>query len=219
MHFLRHILILASVCCLLSPYAEAQNTITAEATSLTDGERWTLTASLANTATYIAFQADVVLPDGVTLEDGSLQATARLQDHNVSATTLSDGRVRIVAYSNTNTAIAESTGTLFSINLVAETPLTEAATVTLRNLLFTDDEYNEATLPAVTVALSPKQTTLRGDVNGDGTVNGLDIVAVISIVLGSESDTYDTAAADLNNDDTINGLDIVGLINLVLTAQ
>ena len=55
-------------------------------------------------------------------------------------------------------------------------------------------------------------TALPGDVNGDGVVNALDVVAVINAVLGLSS----SAAADVNNDSAVNALDVVFVINQVL---
>ncbi len=51
-----------------------------------------------------------------------------------------------------------------------------------------------------------------GDVNGDGSVNALDVVAVINAVLGIQS----LPAADVNGDGAVNALDVVFVINQVL---
>ena len=58
---------------------------------------------------------------------------------------------------------------------------------------------------------------LPGDINGDDTVNILDIVMVANYTLGQAEFTDEqTQAADLNQDGTINILDIVQIINIVL---
>ena len=51
-----------------------------------------------------------------------------------------------------------------------------------------------------------------GDVNGDGVVNALDVVAVINAVLGLAS----SSTADVNGDGAVNALDVVFVINQVL---
>jgi len=63
-----------------------------------------------------------------------------------------------------------------------------------------------------TLDLKPDSTTLPGDVNGDGVVNALDVVAVINAVLGIQP----LPAADVNNDSAVNALDVVFVINQVL---
>lgn len=55
-------------------------------------------------------------------------------------------------------------------------------------------------------------TTIPGDVNGDTIVNILDIVLVISLILGNQYDY----AADVNSDNIVNVLDIVMIVNIIL---
>ena len=53
-----------------------------------------------------------------------------------------------------------------------------------------------------------------GDLNGDGTINILDVIIMVNIILGVEPES---ALADLNGDGVVNILDIVQEINLILT--
>ena len=52
-----------------------------------------------------------------------------------------------------------------------------------------------------------------GDINGDGVLNVLDVVALVNLVLSGNS--Y-SEVADLNSDGTLNVLDIVSLVGIVL---
>ena len=56
---------------------------------------------------------------------------------------------------------------------------------------------------------------LRGDVNGDGVVNGTDIQAVINLIVAGEYD----AKADVNNDNIVNGTDIQEVINIIVGGE
>ena len=56
------------------------------------------------------------------------------------------------------------------------------------------------------------ETSIIGDVNQDGSVNILDVVMTVNIVLSGEYDDL----ADLNNDGAVDVLDIVQLVNLIL---
>ena len=56
--------------------------------------------------------------------------------------------------------------------------------------------------------------TLLGDINEDGILNILDIVALMNLILAGEYDPM----GDMNNDETLNILDIVTLANLVLSG-
>ncbi len=53
---------------------------------------------------------------------------------------------------------------------------------------------------------------LTGDVNTDGTINILDIINVVNLILSNQYET----CADLNDDSSINILDIVLIVNLIL---
>ena len=56
-----------------------------------------------------------------------------------------------------------------------------------------------------------------GDVNSDGIINVLDIVAAVNFVLGTGTpDDQEACASDYNGDGIINVLDIVAIVNVVL---
>ena len=58
------------------------------------------------------------------------------------------------------------------------------------------------------------QNQLIGDINSDNTVNVVDIVIIVNLILNQ--DTYNELA-DMNNDGQINIVDIVQLVNLILS--
>ena len=76
-----------------------------------------------------------------------------------------------------------------------------------------DNEGNEALVSqnqCIDLGLDLGQ--LLGDINGDDTLNILDIVSLVTLVLNGG----DNPAADMNEDGLLNILDIVVLVNLVL---
>ena len=56
---------------------------------------------------------------------------------------------------------------------------------------------------------------IKGDVNGDGIVNGTDIQAIINLIVEGEYDQK----ADINEDSIINGTDIQEIINIIVNAD
>ena len=56
---------------------------------------------------------------------------------------------------------------------------------------------------------------IRGDVNGDGIVNGTDIQAIINFIVAGEYDQK----ADVNEDGVVNGTDIQEVINIIVNAD
>ena len=55
----------------------------------------------------------------------------------------------------------------------------------------------------------------RGDVNGDGVVNGTDIQAIINLIVAGEYDEN----ADVNEDGNVNGTDIQEVINIIVDGK
>ena len=57
--------------------------------------------------------------------------------------------------------------------------------------------------------------SLRGDVDGDGTVSTLDIVAVTNVIAGITTDADTVARSDVNRDGTVNIGDIITITNIM----
>ena len=62
-----------------------------------------------------------------------------------------------------------------------------------------------------------KNASLRGDVNGDGSVNIADVTALIDLLLGGG--TISNPAADCNQDGTVNISDVTALIDFLLSGS
>ena len=60
---------------------------------------------------------------------------------------------------------------------------------------------------------------IEGDLNLDSSVDILDIVLLVNLILGEfEPSESQLSAADLNQDSVIDVIDIVTLVNMILTA-
>ena len=73
--------------------------------------------------------------------------------------------------------------------------------------------YDYDTKELVEYEGSEEVTIIKGDVNGDGYVNGTDLVALTNIILGKSEEK---ACADVNGDGNVNGTDYVVLVNIIL---
>jgi len=56
-----------------------------------------------------------------------------------------------------------------------------------------------------------------GDVNFDGAINILDVVLMVSFILGEPADESEYSASDINQDSLVNILDVVALVNIILS--
>ena len=78
--------------------------------------------------------------------------------------------------------------------------------------IITDDDLYSAEIVSYTPIL--------GDVNEDGVINIVDLVALISFVLGeSGQEEIDMGIADINGDGLINVVDVVAMVNFILTEE
>ena len=79
----------------------------------------------------------------------------------------------------------------------------------IQDFTFTDADFTNG--PHV-----PPTCGTPGDANGDGAVNVLDVVAIISHIMGSNPEPFIFENADVNGDGIINVLDAVGTVNIIL---
>ena len=59
----------------------------------------------------------------------------------------------------------------------------------------------------------------RGDVNGDGSVNTADVVAVYSYIEKGDASGFDRKAADVNNDGSVNTADVVAIYSIIINGE
>lgn len=68
-------------------------------------------------------------------------------------------------------------------------------------------------IPTINVVGGENEPSVKGDVNGDGTVDVADIASIISCMAGDG--TIDKAAADVNEDGTVDVADIAAAIDVM----
>lgn len=169
----------------------------------------TMTMALTHTADYVAFSAELLLPEGTTvtainartpLKNGG---TINMSSVGGSATESTDFRVpfrqvgttcRVMGYNLGEMKIAGNTGDiLVTITLTTTEGINyNTSTVTASNITFVTDDMREVTLPnAIT------SSRLWGDVNVDQAVDGKDYQVVTNIAVGTEVVGADLFAADI----------------------
>jgi|MDSW01.1.fsa_nt_gb hypothetical protein len=106
---------------------------------------------------------------------------------------------------------------IFSDSLLIDPFTSASVNINVQN--WASDEYNlsvyshNATEKAQSFTFYLASSNILGDLNGDGSLNILDIVILANIII-SGSDT--NPAGDLNQDGELNVLDIVNLANIIL---
>ena len=173
-----------------------------------------LPIELANEDAITAFQFELVLPDGVTIEDAVL--TLRKSNQTLSYSKLGNGNYQLVAFSSDSRAFSGNSGELVNVQLkVGDTVAAGDYTIEVKNIeLTTTDE--KACNPADCFATLTVSDVQLGDANGDGKISITDAVAVVNKLLGRPSSNFREEAADVNGDGKISITDAVAIVNIVL---
>ncbi len=101
------------------------------------GETKTLSMVLDNETQFTAFQADLYLPEGLSVVAGSFRMTARgASGHTVSAKSFDDGRTRIICLSLGNDVFSGNSGALLTFDITAGKEVAETVKIALKNNIF-----------------------------------------------------------------------------------
>ena len=192
--------------------------------TIAPGETQIVSIMLDNEATYTAFQTDIYMPDGLTIEmeDGDYifnLTDRKSRDHMIASQPQVDGAIRVISYSNRINPFSGNSGALVTFNMTAATGFTGPVTIALRNTLFTTTAGVEIAFGNETCIVTVPSAGIMGDVNGDNDVNINDVTALINYVLSGDPSGIHMENADIVVDQDININDVTALIHRVLTGE
>ena len=182
--------------------------------TISQGETRTVSILLDNEAEYTAFQSDLYLPEGLTAANFAL-TDRKNANHTLTATVLPDGGIRLLSYSLNLKTYSGNSGALVTFDVTVSEDFEGEATVALRGTLFTTVAGVEVPFDNETCTVSLPSTAIRGDVNGDSSVNISDVTALIDILLSGETPPQ---SADCNHDSSVNISDVTALIDYLLSG-
>ena len=93
---------------------------------------------LSNESEMTAFQMDVVLPNGLSLDLNKTRLTGRCGNHQLQTKQLGNGKVRIICMSSDNTSISGKLGSVIDLWIKAEKGIAGNQIVKLDNIIFSD---------------------------------------------------------------------------------
>ena len=191
------------------------NTMTCDV--VVDNRIPTISISVDNYTDIYGIQFDLEASHHFTISSNDIHLSVRSEDLLVTVNTLSENKVRVMAYSQGNAFMASGNGEVMSITLTPNEPLEDGDyDIILSNIVL--GSTNLSNMYAGTTIVTPfsiRDYTL-GDANGDGTVNVIDVVTTIDYILMKNPTDFIFKAADVNNDESINVIDVVGIIDIIL---
>lgn len=119
-------------------------------------------------------------------------------------------------YSFLNFVKGDNTGNSFAATGTKVTFQGGNAIITAGGKTSTMPMGNVAYLEFSNTQLGDAPSWLKGDVNGDGVVDILDVNCLVNIILGSESPDKYQGRAYVNDDNSIDVTDINEIINIIL---
>ena len=192
--------------------------------TINPGETLTVCILLDNETAYTAFQCNLYLPDGLSVEqeDGDyiFDLTNRKgRDHMITSQFQADGSIRVISYSPSIKAYSGNSGALVTFNVVASSSFKGPASILLKNTLFITVAGIEVPFADETCTVTQTSTALRGDVDGNGLVNISDVTALIDYLLSGNTSSINLSAADCDQNDQVNISDVTALIDYLLSGH
>ena len=185
------------------------------------GEAITIPVRMTNAATVLAFQTDIFLPEGFTIDTNEdnepiVMPSSRLtDDHIIMTQVANNGAVRVVCYTPTMQPISGNEGDLFYITVNVPAGAAGDYAVYLRNSRLTIDDFTEVRIPDAGAVINVK-TYIPGDVNDTHSVNVADIVTTVRYVLDMNPSPFIFDAADMNGDGEVTVTDIMLIARQIL---
>ena len=186
------------------------------------GYTTTLSVSLDNEDTVVAFELDLQLPDGISIasdEDGELDVTlnsSRSNRHNLQVSDNGNGKYHILSYSGNNNAFKGNSGELLSITLTCDKEMEPGIYQGLFHTVKFIDNNEEYIMIADTNFDINVSNVLMGDVNADDVIDVMDIVMIVNHIMGSTSPKFVFAAADHDANNIVDVLDLVKEVRLIM---
>ena len=181
-----------------------------------------LSICLDNDDTLVAFEFYMQLPEGVGValdEDGYPDATLNPNRSNRHILEVSDdgnGLYHFLCYSTRNNSLKGNTGELLSVKLVCNNEIAPGPYQgLLKSIKFSDNMENRIVLPDTEFEIKVINVTM-GDVNDDGDIDVMDIVAMVNYIMDSTNSHINVAAADLDGDGIVDVIDLVREVRIIM---
>ena len=174
-----------------------------------------------------AFEFDLVLPKYITIAEDeygdfliSKGSLLKNSGWRVLVTKLEDNTFHFKCFTTVKgDIIFSSRGELLLLSLKTTDDMQEGVfNAEIRNILLkvSDEKLLKAKDYSFVVELS---NYIKGDVNGDETIDVTDIVSIVNYIVGNPYDSFKNRAADLNDDGEVDIFDVMKLINLVMKQK
>ena len=146
---------MASILC-----AMAQDRFYIEDFNIEPGETKVIPILLDNVTTFSAIQADIYLPEGLTIdmEDGEYifdLTDRKARNHTASSALLSSGAIRLLIASQTSRTFSGNSGALVTFQLTASSTFAGKHQIVMNNIIASESDMTQHDLPDETCTVNP----------------------------------------------------------------
>ena len=205
----------------LADLSDYDNYLSLNDTSVFCGETIIIPVKMTNAESIVSFQTDIFLPEGLEIvqEDGDylIDPSDRMtRTHSIMCDDVANGAIRVLCYSsNYKPFTGNSDDDLFYITVKVADDAQGDYTISLKNTLLTNSDFEEIAAPDVAANVHVK-AYLLGDANASGTVTVTDVVVTSMYVLEKDPQPFVFTAADVNGDNNITVTDVSRIAWMVL---
>lgn len=124
------------------------NSFFPEPLTIRRGETGILSLALDNETPFTAFQTDITFPEGLTPDTSTVRLTDRGgENHTVSVSRRGEDTIRVVVFSAGNEPFAGESGTILTMEVTADSALSDGCEITTAGTLFSTARAREYRLP------------------------------------------------------------------------
>jgi hypothetical protein len=184
----------------------------------TSGDSVQLDICLKNPIPAIAFEMDLVLPDGFVLDTlKTCLSSARKGNHILSIARMSDSimQYKFLCFSmKKKDILSGDSGSV--LKLYTKVPVEEKNyIINIKNAILVDTATNVLELSMFDGKLEVTSAVSKGDANGDKKVDVTDIVYLVAYINGKKPDGFYPEAADMDGNGVWNIADITKMVVMV----
>jgi len=182
--------------------------LAAEEVTLTPGADYMVSVALKNSDAYSAFQVDIQLPEGVELVDVALSDRAS-ESHIVAWNRLSNGKVRVLAYSADNAALSGNEGSLINLVVKTDAAMVNDAVMTITGGIFVKTNGAEQAVDDINIVMRTKTTDIENVSEGAIKVSGVAGAIIVETDAPVNVDVYTVAGQQIQSVSVVAGKSVI----------